>query len=65
LYPVTDPQGLVNPTPATTSACNSCHLNTSAMAHAVSQTDSRFGESCDVCHAAGTAFDVLMEHAGK
>jgi OmcA/MtrC family decaheme c-type cytochrome len=65
LTPVTDPQGLVNPAPATTSACTSCHLNTSAMAHAVSQTDPKFGESCDVCHAAGTAFDVLQEHAGK
>ena len=65
LHAVTDPQGLLNPAPATTSACTSCHLNTSAMAHAVSQTDPRFGESCDVCHAAGTAFDVLQEHAGK
>ena len=65
LNPVTDPQGLLNPAPATTSACTACHLNTSAMAHAVSQTDPRFGESCDVCHAAGTAFDVLQEHAGK
>jgi len=35
------------------------------MAHSVSQTDPKFGESCDVCHAAGTAFDVLQEHAGK
>jgi OmcA/MtrC family decaheme c-type cytochrome len=65
LNPVTDPQGLLNPAPATTSACTACHLKTSSMAHAVSQTDPRFGESCDVCHAAGTAFDVLQEHAGK
>ena len=65
LNPVTDPQGLLNPAPATTSACTSCHLKTSSMAHAASQIDPRFGESCDVCHAAGTAFDVLMEHAGK
>ena len=65
LNPVTDPQGLLNPAPATTSACTACHLKTSSMAHAVSQTDPRFGESCDVCHAAGTAFDVVQEHAGK
>jgi OmcA/MtrC family decaheme c-type cytochrome len=65
LNPVTDPQGLLNPAPATTSACTACHLKTSSMAHAASQTDPRFGESCDVCHAAGTAFDVLQEHAGK
>jgi len=65
LNPVTDPQGLLNPAPATTSACTACHLNKSAMAHAVSQTDPKFGESCDVCHAAGTTADVLQVHAGK
>ncbi|PWU12134.1 MAG: hypothetical protein C5B51_01255 [Terriglobia bacterium] len=62
---VTDPQGLLNPVAATTSACTGCHLSKSALAHAVSQTDSKFGESCDVCHAAGTDFDVIKEHAGK
>jgi hypothetical protein len=35
------------------------------MAHAVSATDPKFGESCDVCHAAGTTADVLQVHAGK
>jgi OmcA/MtrC family decaheme c-type cytochrome len=65
LNPVTDPQGLLNPAPATTSACTACHLNLSAMAHAVSQTDPKFGESCDVCHATGAAFDVDQMHAGK
>ena len=63
--PVTDPQGLLNPAPATTSACTACHLNTSAFAHAVSQTDPKFGETCDVCHATGQAFDVDVVHAGK
>ena len=29
------------------------------------ETDPKFGESCDVCHATGAAFDVLKEHAGK
>ena len=62
---VVDQQGLLNPAPATTSACTACHFTLSAMAHAVSQTDPRFGESCDVCHATGTDFDVDKEHAGK
>ena len=62
---VIDPQGRLSPVPATTAACTACHLNTSALAHAVSQTDPKFGESCDVCHATGAAFDVLKEHAGK
>jgi OmcA/MtrC family decaheme c-type cytochrome len=62
---VTDPEGLLNPAPATTSACTACHLNTSAFAHAVSQTDPKFGETCDVCHGSGQAFDVDAVHAGK
>ncbi|MGB7762079.1 MAG: OmcA/MtrC family decaheme c-type cytochrome [Bryobacteraceae bacterium] len=62
---VTDPEGLLNPAPATTSACTACHLNTSAFAHAVSQTDPKFGETCDICHATGQAFDVDVVHAGK
>jgi len=62
---VADTQGPLNPAPATTSACTACHQNLSALAHAVAQTDPRFGESCDVCHAAGAAFDVDQVHAGK
>jgi len=62
---VTDPQGLLNPAPATTSACTACHLKTSVFAHAVSQTSSKFGETCDICHGAGQAFDVDQAHAGK
>ena len=53
---VTDPQGLLNPAPATTSACTACHFDTPSLAHAVSQTDPKFGESCDVCHATGAAY---------
>ncbi|MBZ5729316.1 MAG: OmcA/MtrC family decaheme c-type cytochrome, partial [Acidobacteriia bacterium] len=65
--PVADTQGLMAPasTPATTSACTACHFTKSAMAHASAQTDPKFGESCDICHAAGTDFDVQKEHAGK
>ena len=36
-----------------------------ATAHAVSQTDPKFGESCDVCHGAGAEFDATKMHAGK
>jgi len=62
---VLDPQGLLSPVKATTSACTACHFDTPTLAHAVSQTDPKFGESCSVCHASGAAFDVLAEHAGK
>jgi OmcA/MtrC family decaheme c-type cytochrome len=62
---VTDPQGLLNPAPATTSACTACHLDKSAFAHANLNTDPKFGESCDVCHATGAQFDVDQVHAGK
>jgi OmcA/MtrC family decaheme c-type cytochrome len=62
---VTDPQGKLNPAPSTTSACTACHMSTSALSHAVSQTDPKFGESCDVCHGADADFSVIKEHAGK
>jgi len=62
---VIDPQGLLNPVPPTTSACTACHLNQSALAHAQANTDPKYGESCDVCHSTGAAFDVDMVHAGK
>ena len=64
LNAVADTQGLLNPAPATTSACTACHQTKSALAHAVSQTN-QFGESCDVCHGTGAAFDVDQVHAGK
>jgi OmcA/MtrC family decaheme c-type cytochrome len=62
---VTDPQGKLSKAPATTSACTACHQNTSALAHAVTQTDPTFGETCDVCHGTGAQFDVDHMHAGK
>ena len=62
---VLDTQGPVSPVAATTSACTACHQNLSALSHALSQTDPKFGESCDVCHATGTAFDVDQVHAGQ
>jgi OmcA/MtrC family decaheme c-type cytochrome len=65
LNKVTDPQGLLNPAPPTTSACTACHFDTGSFAHADSQTDPKFGEACSVCHAAGAAYDVLQVHAGQ
>jgi OmcA/MtrC family decaheme c-type cytochrome len=62
---VTDPQGLLNPAPATTSACTACHLNQSAFAHAQANTDPKFGESCDVCHGASGAYSATAVHAGQ
>jgi OmcA/MtrC family decaheme c-type cytochrome len=62
---VVDPQGLLNPAPATTSACTACHLNQSTFAHAQSNTDPKFGESCDICHSTGRAFEATQVHAGK
>jgi OmcA/MtrC family decaheme c-type cytochrome len=66
-YNVLDTQGLLapNPTPATTSACTACHFQRSTMAHAVLNTSTQFGESCDVCHATGSEFDVDKVHSGK
>jgi OmcA/MtrC family decaheme c-type cytochrome len=61
---VTDPQGLLSPSPATTSACTACHLNPTAFAHAQSNTDPRFGESCSVCHGASGDFSASKVHAG-
>jgi OmcA/MtrC family decaheme c-type cytochrome len=62
---VADPQGLLNPAPATTSACTACHFDTNSLAHAISNTDPKFGEACDVCHATGATYDVDVVHAGK
>ncbi len=66
LNAVTTPQGLMTPTtPATTAACTACHVTSSATAHASTQTDPKYGESCDICHGANADFSVLKEHAGK
>jgi OmcA/MtrC family decaheme c-type cytochrome len=61
---VTDPQGLLNPSPTTTSACTACHLDTATFAHAVQNTSPQFGESCAVCHGTGAAYSATAVHAG-
>jgi OmcA/MtrC family decaheme c-type cytochrome len=60
---VKNPNGLLDPLPATTAACTACHQTRSAMAHAASHTDAKLGESCDVCHGPNADFSVLKEHA--
>jgi len=62
---VTNPAALVNPTPATTSACTACHFDTPTMAHAVLNTSAQFGESCTVCHGPGAAYDATAVHVGQ
>jgi hypothetical protein len=62
---VTDPSGLINPVPATTSACTACHFDVPSMAHAVLNTSAQFGESCTVCHGPGAAYDATTVHIGQ
>jgi OmcA/MtrC family decaheme c-type cytochrome len=62
---VTDPQGPINPAPATTSACTACHVLDSDYAHAKANTSSQFGEACAVCHGSGAAYDATQVHAGQ
>jgi OmcA/MtrC family decaheme c-type cytochrome len=61
--PVRDPGALMDPAPATTAACAACHVQRSAMAHMSAQTDPKYGESCDACHASGEQFDVVKMHS--
>jgi OmcA/MtrC family decaheme c-type cytochrome len=62
LNDVTTPQGLENPTPATTAACTACHATKPEFSHAVANT-TQFGESCTTCHAADGAFAADKVHA--
>jgi OmcA/MtrC family decaheme c-type cytochrome len=62
LHDVVNPQGWINPEPATSAACSGCHVTKSAAAHFQAMT-SALGESCSVCHSSGAAFDVDQVHA--
>jgi OmcA/MtrC family decaheme c-type cytochrome len=44
------------------SACNACHDTTAATGHAELQTTTSGIETCDVCHGAGSEFDVYTVH---
>jgi OmcA/MtrC family decaheme c-type cytochrome len=62
---VVNPQSLLSPAGATTSACTSCHPSTDVFAHAVQQTSAQFGESCAICHGDTADFNATKVHAGK
>lgn len=63
LNPVTNPSAKLNPAPAVTSACTACHNLNSTFAHAQSNTDPKFGESCNICHGTGAAYSTTAVHA--
>jgi OmcA/MtrC family decaheme c-type cytochrome len=63
LNAVVDPQGWINPSQATASACSGCHVSKAEAAHFLANTDPNLGESCSVCHAAGAQFGVDAVHA--
>jgi OmcA/MtrC family decaheme c-type cytochrome len=60
---VTNPSAKLSPAPAVTSACTACHNLNSTFAHAQSNTDPTFGESCNVCHGTGAAYSTTVVHA--
>jgi hypothetical protein len=59
-----DPQGLLNPSPTTTSACTACHLNQSAFVHAAAKTGPKFGETVMCVIVMAPAFGVTQVRAG-
>jgi OmcA/MtrC family decaheme c-type cytochrome len=59
---VTNPSARVSPLGATSSACTGCHGEIDAMAHALTQTDGTFGETCAVCHGTGADFNATDVH---
>lgn len=63
LNQVTSPQGLLNPAGPTTAACTGCHVSTAASSHALAQTTTQLGESCEVCHGSDADFSVNKVHA--
>jgi OmcA/MtrC family decaheme c-type cytochrome len=62
LNPVTDPQGPLNPIQPVSSACTGCHLDIATASHTLVNT-TVLGESCAVCHSAGSAYAVDQVHA--
>lgn len=59
---VANPQGFLNPSPPTTTACLACHDDKSAAIHAQGNIN-QLGEACAVCHASDAAFSVDFVHA--
>jgi len=62
LNDVTTPQGFLNPTPAVTAACTSCHASKPEVSHALANT-TKLGESCEACHSATADFAPDKVHA--
>jgi OmcA/MtrC family decaheme c-type cytochrome len=62
LNQVTDPQGLLNPIQAFSSACTGCHVDVASVSHTLANT-TVLGESCNVCHGTGAAYSVDQVHA--
>ncbi len=61
--PVKNASSPLDPAGAITSACTACHPSIPAFAHAVSNTDTKFGESCTICHGTGADFNATKVHA--
>ncbi|HPP00316.1 MAG: OmcA/MtrC family decaheme c-type cytochrome [Candidatus Omnitrophica bacterium] len=61
----TDKDGKNVRIPPTSAACNSCHDNDSALAHAELNTTSEGIESCAVCHREGRDASIAEAHAVK
>jgi OmcA/MtrC family decaheme c-type cytochrome len=63
LLSVVTPSDYMTPTPPTTAACLGCHTTKSAASHALTNTNSVLGESCDVCHGPSADFSIDRVHA--
>lgn len=63
LLPVANPRSLPNPAGRATAACLGCHDSTAAASHALTNTSSQLGESCDVCHGRDAEFSISRVHA--
>jgi OmcA/MtrC family decaheme c-type cytochrome len=62
LHNAVNPQGWIDPEAATATACSGCHVTKDEASHFLSQTSS-LGESCTICHDAGSIADVNQAHA--
>ncbi|MBI3667684.1 MAG: OmcA/MtrC family decaheme c-type cytochrome [Acidobacteria bacterium] len=63
LLPVLNPNEIPNPRGKASAACLGCHDTQAAHAHALVNTSSILGESCDVCHGQDAEFSVSRVHA--
>src|ERR1043165_8045772 len=57
------PRDYMNPMPATSGACLSCHTAKSAAAHASLMISPKLGESCAACHGVNGEASVAKVHA--